>query len=306
VLGQFFTANSSGLDEVPLLLDRLAYHPGTARHIAGKLCRRLISDNPPQEVVDFAANVFWQQRMAPDQIKRVIRAILLFDGTGAGEGGVFVPGCFRDTSGFGGKVKRPFEMLVSALRATGANFTVRRGDGESDAFMSRVSRTGHRPYDWAPPDGFPDDRQNWQGGTSLVQTWRSFDWVLDENQSSSLAPTDPGSELIPVIAITFNSFTADRSQHTPSNLVDYWMRRIFGWAPDQALGWKGTELHTRLTQFMRRNRNMTSFWDADTPIGDGSPFNTDGIETHTNPEYWRTRMRAMVALIVSSPLFMQR
>lgn len=305
VLGLFFPANTAGTAEVPTLLVHLAHHPGTARHIAGKLCRRLIGDNPPQAVIDRAAKVFWEQRDAADQIKQTVREILLYTGEDdPAAGNQFVPGCFRDVSAWGGKMKRPFETIVSSLRACSAHFTIRRGDGESDSFMSRVARTGHRPFNWRPPDGHPDDRAFWRGSTSLVQAWRTVDWVLDENQAAPQIVA--GDELIPIIAVTFNEFSADRSQHTPNKLADFWMKRIYGWAPDPVQGWRGTALHEDITRFLRRNRNGVSYWEADAAIGSGGQGNTDGIETFTSPEYWRTRMRGMVLLILSSRLFMQR
>jgi uncharacterized protein (DUF1800 family) len=301
VLGVFFPANTNGTAEVPALLDRLAYHPGTARHIAGKLARRLISDDPPQEVIDFAARVFWDNRMEADQISQTVRAILLYTGVDDPDVGQFVPGCFRDIANQGGKLKRPFEAIVSALRACSVNFTIRRGDGESDSFMSRVDRTNQRPFRWRPPDGYPDFRQYWENTASLVQTWRTIDWALDENSGSTTE-----AELIPLIAITEAELGTDRSLHTPNNLANFWMTRIYGWSPDNVNGWRGTELHTKIAKFMRRDRNGVSYWEGDAGIGTGGTGNTDGIETNGSPHYWRSRLRGMVALILSSPVFMQR
>ena len=49
---------SSALKDGHDVLNAIAAHPGTARQIARKLCRRLIGDNPPQDTVDAAAAVF--------------------------------------------------------------------------------------------------------------------------------------------------------------------------------------------------------------------------------------------------------
>jgi uncharacterized protein (DUF1800 family) len=106
VLGAFVPANSPPATEIATFLDRIAKHPGTGRHIALKLAQRFIGDDPPQAVVDNAAHVFYQNVDAPDQLRQVVRAILLHD---AG------PGSFRDVDNFGNKVKRPFETVVSAM-----------------------------------------------------------------------------------------------------------------------------------------------------------------------------------------------
>jgi uncharacterized protein (DUF1800 family) len=77
ILGEWFPANQGPMEDGNEALDRLAAHPGAARHIARKLCRRLISDDPPQPVVDAAAAEFTAHLAAPDQLKRVVRVICL-------------------------------------------------------------------------------------------------------------------------------------------------------------------------------------------------------------------------------------
>ena len=67
----------SGEDETHTVLDLLAMHPNTARYVCRKLCRRLIADDPPDSVVEAAALVFNDQWEAPDQLKQVVRTILL-------------------------------------------------------------------------------------------------------------------------------------------------------------------------------------------------------------------------------------
>ena len=91
------------------VLDLLAYHPGTAQHISYKLCQRLISDTPPDSIVNSTAELFYSQRNSPTQLKEVLRHILSSTE-------------FQNT--WGEKTKRPFEVIVSALRATAADFTV--------------------------------------------------------------------------------------------------------------------------------------------------------------------------------------
>jgi len=48
-MGESFNFNAgSPLQDVQNILDMLAEHPATAEFLATKLCRRFISDNPPQ------------------------------------------------------------------------------------------------------------------------------------------------------------------------------------------------------------------------------------------------------------------
>ena len=292
VIGQFVAANTPYETEHQLFLDRLAYHPGTARHIALKLAQRCVSDTPSEALVAHAANVFWQNRTAPDQIRQTLRALLLHD---AG------PGSFRDIGNFGNKVKKPFEAVVGALRAVGSDFTVRRDDSESNSFMDRFRRSGHRPFDWRPPDGFPDDRNYWLGGGAFVHAWRSVDWVLDENTGSG-----QGDPLAPVLAITLNEFSASTAEHTPNKLANFWLTRALGWAPDPVAGWHGTALHTAIRDFMARNSDTVSQFNPDVGIGNGPAGNTAGLGTDSSPNYWHSRLRGMIGCILFSPQFMAR
>ena len=295
VLGEFVAANTPAATEMTLFLNRIAYHPGTGRHIALQLAQRFIGDDPPDAVVDYAAHVFYQNISAPDQLKQTLRAILLYD---AG------PGSFRDINNFGNKIKRPFETVVSGLRACGLDYTFRRNVSDespsSDRFMDRFKRTGERPFDWRAPNGFPDASADWMGSTALVHAWRTLDWAIDENTGTGQTP------LAPVLDITLNEFSSDPNQHTPNKLANFWLTRAFGWAPDATNGWIGTDLHTKVRDFMCRNTDTLNMWPADTGIGTGSAGNTQGIETNTSPNYWYNRLRGMIDVILFSPQFMVR
>jgi uncharacterized protein (DUF1800 family) len=295
VVGAFVPANTPPASEIATFLDRIAKHPGTGRHVALKLARRFLGDDPPQAVVDRAAHVFFQNADAPDQIRRTLREILLFD---AG------PGSFRDAGNFGNKIKRPFEAVVSALRAVNVDFTIRRnvdnGSPASDAFMDRFRRTGHRPFDWRPPNGYPDASDYWMGSTAFVHAWRTIDWALDEGTGNNQTP------LVPLLAITLNEFSSDVAQHTPDKLANFWLTRCFGWAPDAAAGWVGTALHAKVRDFMCRNTDTLTLFPPGTGIGAGPAGNTQGIGTNTAPNYWYNRLRGMVGCILFSPQAMLR
>jgi uncharacterized protein (DUF1800 family) len=134
------------------VLDLLAAHPGTARYVSRKLCRRLVCDEPSEKLVAAAAKVFHAERGAPDQLRRVVRAIAL-------------SADFRST--FGQKMKRPFEAAVGMLRATGAEFY------PSDQFLTAQARSGQRLFQWRTPDGYPDSHVRWGGTTPTLERWRT-------------------------------------------------------------------------------------------------------------------------------------
>ena len=208
VLRVFIPQDQPELVDGGMVLDALAAHPGTARFIARKLCRRLIGDTPSQATVDAAAQVFYDQRAASDQLRQVVRAILL-----SAE--------FRAT--WGEKVKRPFEVVVSAMRAAGAQFPFSIGNGDADSFLWLYGSTGQQLFNRRSPDGYPDKRAVWMAPNPRVGSWRLCTWLMNE----------PGGA----------SFYLDVAAQTPAavrsanQLVDFWIDRVFGRplsSPDRA------------------------------------------------------------------------
>jgi uncharacterized protein (DUF1800 family) len=176
-----------GIQDGKQVLDLLAYHPGSARYICRRLCRRLIADNPPESVVQAAADVFLANKTAPDQLKKVVRAILLSPE-------------FRNT--WGEKIKRPFEYSVSILRALSADFV------PEDPFFWSYGSIGQELFGWRPPNGYPDDREAWSGTMPMLQRWRHCNWLFgwqiggegEDAETYRLRPEDytPKSLVTPV------------------------------------------------------------------------------------------------------------
>ncbi len=196
VLGRYIPPDR-GIEDGIEVLDALASHPGTGRHIARKLCRRLVSDTPPESLVQRAADVFTANWQAPDQIKQVLRTIVLSDE-------------FRTT--WGAKVKRPFELTVSALRALQADVV------PTSSFLWWYGQMGQPLFAWRAPNGYPDVAPPWTGSVSLLSRWRFLNRLfvgLDGVQIDVLGQTP--AEL-----------------QTPDELVDFWARRVLGRAPDDA------------------------------------------------------------------------
>ena len=89
------------------VLDLLAEHPGTAHHIAGKLCRRLVSDAPSPQLVGATAQVFRAESKSKNQLQSVVRTIISSD---------------EFVACAGQKLRRPFEFIAASLRVLGADF----------------------------------------------------------------------------------------------------------------------------------------------------------------------------------------
>ncbi len=150
VLGVEFEPNQPPLADGRKVLDLLAAHPATANHICTKLCRRLVADNPSPELVNQAVATWTAARDKPDQIAQTVHTILLSKE-------------FADSSGK--KIKRPFELVVSFLRATEAD--VRVGDG----LFKIAEQMGQRLFAWPTPGGHPDDAGHWLGAGTMLGRW---------------------------------------------------------------------------------------------------------------------------------------
>lgn len=106
VLGVEFSPNQPPLADGQKVLDLVASHQATAVHLCTKLCQRLIADNPPESVIQQAVKTWTDTQTQPDQIRRVVRTILLSEAF---------------AQNWGKKIKRPFELVASFLRASQAD-----------------------------------------------------------------------------------------------------------------------------------------------------------------------------------------
>lgn len=300
VLGRGSTTHWSELpveDDGRITLKMLAWHPATAKHIARKLCRRLIADEPPESVVEAAAATFFANRQAPDQIGRTLRTILTSPE-------------FKDPALWGSKTKRPFEAVVSAMRVAGCNHTFRHGDttnpqsNTTSAFLYEYNRAGHQLFWWRTPDGYPDTRSFWQGSNTMVRVWRAIDWLSDRDASS------PSQRVLRILDLTHANLQGNPSAR---EVVEFWLEWIMGFAPDG--GWTGppgtlianapTTLGEAALRFF--TQTYASGSPDRTPWGADEPSIPRTALENDNTEYrWNTRLRGLVALILWSPNFMQR
>ena len=240
----------AGVQDGETVLDLVADHPGTGRYICRKLCRRLIADNPPDSIVQAAAAVFYAQRGAPDQLKQVVRTILLSSE-------------FRST--WGEKIKRPLEYAASLLRATNADFV------PDDSFSWSYESMGQPLFEWRPPNGYPDFKEDWSSTMPMLQRWRFCNYLMDGWHYGGTGANKDDLRVnldgqMPA-AIT-----------TPEAIVDFWADRILG---------RPLPLDERqpIVDFMAAGRNPS----YDLPAADIAE-----------------RLRFMVGLIFMAPSFLWR
>ncbi len=160
ILGVEFKANQGPMVDGNALLDLVAFHPLTANYICKKLCRRLLTDDPPPSLIDKAAGVWLREKDASDQIAKTIKAIVMSSE-------------FSDEQP--PKLKRPFEFMVSYLRATGADASPRT---QSHTYL--LSRAGYFLHEYRPPTGHPDVSEHW-ASTSTLASYTDYALYLLED-----------------------------------------------------------------------------------------------------------------------------
>lgn len=199
VLGVEFDPFQTALADGQKVLDLVANHPATAEYLCKKLCHRLVSDNPSKELILDAADV-WQKNVSKsDQIQRVVEFIVLSDE-------------FSQT--WGEKVKRPLELVVSYVRATGIDFIPTEG------LLGEIEAAGQRLFTWPSPTGNPDDKAYWLSTNVMRKRWSLIMGVTDNWWKTGLF--EPSSQMNTNIS-------------TAGQATNFWFTRLLGTLPDQQI-----------------------------------------------------------------------
>ena len=145
VLGHKLKAGR-GIEDGEDVLDILARHPSTAKYIARKLAIRFVSDTPPQALVDRAAATYMK---TDGDIREVVRTI------------VTSPEFFSKAA-FRSKVKSPFEVVVSTLRALDA------APDPTPRTAQLVARLGQPIFGHQAPNGWPETSEPWMNTGAIL------------------------------------------------------------------------------------------------------------------------------------------
>ncbi len=158
VLGHKIPAGG-GIKDGMMVLDILAHHPSTARFIATKLVRYFVADNPPQALVDRAAATFTK---TDGDIRETLKTI-------------FLSKEFNSTEAYRSKIKRPFELVVSAIRTLGAETN---GGQQTHQWIARM---GEPLYGFQTPNGYSDAAEAWVNTGALLERM-NFGLALANNR----------------------------------------------------------------------------------------------------------------------------
>jgi uncharacterized protein (DUF1800 family) len=141
----------------------LVRQPSTARFIATTLVRRFVADAPPPGLVERVARRF-------EETQGDIRAMLLT---------IFTSPEFFSAEAFRAKIKKPLEVVASAVRALDGQLLPPGGDasggrpavallGGGFPLSRQVAALGEPLYEAQPPTGHPDVAEAWVNTGALL------------------------------------------------------------------------------------------------------------------------------------------
>jgi uncharacterized protein (DUF1800 family) len=137
------TYPSGGVQQGRSVLADLARHPATAKHIATKLARHFIADEPPPALIERLTFRFFESE---GDLKEVAKALVTAPEAWAAERA---------------KVKRPSEWVVATRRAAG------RRNPNIQGMVGEQRLLGEWLWQPSAPNGYSDENAAWLSGLKL-------------------------------------------------------------------------------------------------------------------------------------------
>lgn len=192
------TTGAAGVQEGEQIIDVLLNHPSTARFIATKMLKWLLTPEPTEVQIAAIAGAY---RATRGDIKRMVRAIL-------NEGWVAEAPA---------KLKRPFHLVVSGLRATNAQTTLLAQPN------SWVRGIGQYLFQYETPEGYSDLVEYWVG--NVPPRW-SFGSTLSRatsqtNVNVNVAPYLAGTPDAAIDRINTEMFGGELAEATRATLRQF-------------------------------------------------------------------------------------
>ncbi len=166
VLGVTIPAGG-GKEDGEKVLDILAQHPSTAKFISRELAQRFVADDPPPALVERMAKTF---RDSDGDIRAVLNTL-------------FTSPEFFSQGAYRAKVKTPFEMIVSAVRATGAQVE------NAAPLVSQIAALGEPLYRKLEPTGYSNAGEDWMNSAALLARMNfALQFAQNQMQGVTLDP----------------------------------------------------------------------------------------------------------------------
>jgi uncharacterized protein (DUF1800 family) len=165
-----------GKDDGFKVLHLLAHHPSTAHFISRELAMRFVADDPPATLVDRMAATFLKK---DGDLREVLKT--MFDSPE-----------FWSRGAYRSKLKSPFEMVASSLRALNADVDFAYG------LNNQLNQLGEPLYRKIEPTGYSNSSQEWLNSAGLLARM-NFSMALVNNKVPGVkvdsAPTSEGVTL---------------------------------------------------------------------------------------------------------------
>ena len=174
------TYPEGGVEQAEAVLDDLAAHPATARHVARKLAVHFVSERAPMSLADRLATEF---RRSDGDLAALSRALVS-----------------SDDAWLAGprKVLPPYDFLVGVFRALEDAPRLR-------TVMQALRGFGQRMWEAPSPAGWPDEDDAWASPHAIVER---LDWVRQVvAPSSKSVGTDVAGYADDLFAGTLSDFT---------------------------------------------------------------------------------------------------
>jgi uncharacterized protein (DUF1800 family) len=152
-----------GQEDGEKVLDILARHPATARFISRELAQRFVADDPPPALTDRMAKTFTESDGDLREVMKTMLASKEF----------FSAGAYR------AKMKTPLEVIVSAVRATGAQVDY------AAPLVNQIAQLGEPLYRKIEPTGYSSANAEWVNSASLLGRM-NFGLSLAQNKVSGV------------------------------------------------------------------------------------------------------------------------
>lgn len=140
----------SGISEAAAAIDLLCAHPATANHVAHKLARHFIADDPPPAAVTALAKAFRDSR---GDLAHVTATLVRMDAAWA-----------QPLA----KMRSPNDFITATLRASAVEIA-------DDRIVNAMNLMGQMPFAAPSPAGWPDKAADWTGPDAIL---RRIDWSL--------------------------------------------------------------------------------------------------------------------------------
>ena len=236
-LGHYFPPGG-GAGEKDRAIALILSQPAVSRHVARRICRHFVSDNPRAETIEAVASTYLSTNgHIPAMLKTA------FDSAE-----------FRDLSNI--KIRRPQDFLVAAYRAAQVSRTTALmevaniNDWSADVLAEPANlihldilteyagRAGHALFEHPAPDGYPDYAEYWLSPNALNHQWRFTNDIVKHVDYLAWLK-NPGTIPLALGGNLWNLINrpsaVSNGQTTPRTITEALWGNLFGGAPSSNL-----------------------------------------------------------------------